>query len=380
MSASAEQDPGDLRLTSSLEVEGNASQGIGSSSRGTLMLTEIKDQPAALRRLLGHTADLRAVADRLTEARPPVVRLVGHGSSDNAATYGVYAFGLLCGWTALRESISLTVYYDAPLELRGSVVLALSQSGQTPDVIAYAERARARGALTIALTNDPGSQLAQTAEIVVPLWAESEKAVAATKTYMNSLATLALLAGYAGGCGAQLADRLRATADVIQEAIADLEPTISRMVADFVFIGRMFVIGRGLELATAREIGLKLQETCRVAADALSATDLAHGPVNAVDPFFPVWTIATLEEANLPAVLEAAHRAHEAGATLLATGTAVQRIEGATYRLETPPAPDRVLSPLVSVLPGQLFARALSLAKGYDPDCPANLTKITRVP
>ena len=349
-------------------------------SRGTLMLTEIRDQSAALRRLLEHETDVRAVADRLVAARPPVVRLVGHGSSDNAATYGVYAFGLLCGWTALRESISLTVYYDAPLNLRGSAVIALSQSGQTPDVIAYVERARARGALTIALTNDPGSPLAQTAEIVVPLYAGSEKAVAATKTYMNSLATLALLAGYAGGRGRQLTDSLRATADVIEEAIAELEPTVARMVADFVFIGRMFVIGRGLELATAREIGLKLQETCRVAADALSATDLAHGPVNAVDPFFPVWTIATLEEANLPAVLEAAHRAREAGATLLATGTAARQIEGATFRLETPRVPDPVLSPLVSVLPGQLFARALSLAKGYDPDRPTNLTKITRVP
>jgi glucosamine--fructose-6-phosphate aminotransferase (isomerizing) len=343
------------------------------------MLEEIREQPAALRRLLDQDADLRLAAGRLRAASPAVVRLVGHGTSDNAATYGVYAFSLLCGWTSLRDSISLTVYYDAPLDFRGSAVLAVSQSGQTPDVISYVERARARGALTIGLTNDPGSTLAEAAELVVPLRAGPERAVAATKTYLNSLGALALLAGYASGGGEELADRLRAAADMIETAIPELEIAVGRVATDFAFIGRMFVIGRGLELATAREIGLKLQETCRIAADALSATDLAHGPVNAVDPFFPVWTIVD-EGANLPAVLEAARRARMAGASLIAVGTRAALVDDASYRLETPPAPDPILSPLFSVLPGQLFARALSLARGYDPDHPTNLTKITRVP
>lgn len=344
------------------------------------MLAEIHEQPAALRRLLEHEAEIRAVADRLAALRPPVVRLVGHGTSDNAATYGVYAFGLLSGWTALRDSISLTVYYHAPLDLRGSAVLAVSQSGQTPDVVAYVERARDQGALTVALTNDPRSRLAEAAELVVPLCAGPERAVAATKTYLSSLAALALLAGHVGGHGRKLVDDVRAVADVVEIAIPALEPAAARIASDFVYVGRMFVIGRGLELATARETGLKLQETCRVAADALSATDLAHGPVTAVDPFFPVWTIAAAEGPNLPSVLEAARRAHSAGATLLATGTGAAQVTDATYRLETPMSPEFVLSPLVSILPGQLFARALSLAKGYDPDRPANLNKITRVP
>lgn len=344
------------------------------------MLAEIHEQPAALLRLLEHEAEIRSVADRLAALRPPVVRLVGHGTSDNAATYGVYAFGLLSGWTALRDSISLTVYYHAPLDLRGSAVLAISQSGQTPDVVAYVERAREQGALTVALTNDPGSRLAEAAELVVPLCAGPERAVAATKTYLSSLAALALLAGHVGGQGRKLVDGVRAVANVVEVAIPALEPAAVRIASDFVYVGRMFVIGRGLELATARETGLKLQETCRVAADALSATDLAHGPVTAVDPFFPVWTIATAEGPNLPSVLEAARRAHSAGATLLATGTGAARVTDAAYRLETPMSPEFVLSPLVSILPGQLFARALSLAKGYDPDRPANLDKITRVP
>jgi glucosamine--fructose-6-phosphate aminotransferase (isomerizing) len=344
------------------------------------MLAEIREQPSALRRLVETHAELRAVADWLRAAPVPIVRLVGHGTSDNAATYGVYAFGLLCGRTALRDSISLTVYYDAPLDFRGSAVVALSQSGQTPDVVEYVERARRRGAITIALTNDPGSPLADAAELIVPLQAGVEHAVAATKTYVNSLAAIALLAGHLSERGREIADGLLATADIIEAATPALESDAARTASDFAYVGRMFVVGRGLELATAREIGLKLQETCRVAADALSATDLAHGPVSALDPFFPVWTIAALEEANLPAVLEAARRAREVGAVLVATGTAASSVEGASYRLETPPVPDAVLAPIVSVLPGQLFAHALSLTKGYDPDRPASLTKITRVP
>jgi glucosamine--fructose-6-phosphate aminotransferase (isomerizing) len=347
---------------------------------GEHMLAEIREQPSALRRLLAGDAELRALGERLRAARPPIVRLVGHGSSDNAATYGVYAFGLLSGWTALRDSISLSIYYKAPLNLRGSAVIALSQSGETPDVVEYVERARLRGAITVAVTNDPASALAGAAELVIPLEAGPERSVAATKTYMSSVAALALLAGHAGRRGREIADAIRATCDIIEAATAGLEREMTRMASDFAYVGWMFVIGRGLELATAREIGLKLQETCRVAADALSATDLAHGPVNAVDPLFPVWAIATAEEANLPAVLEAARRARDAGATLVATGSAASAIGAAAYRIETPVAPSPLVSPLVSTLAGQLFARALSLTKGYDPDAPANLTKITVVP
>jgi glucosamine--fructose-6-phosphate aminotransferase (isomerizing) len=343
------------------------------------MLAEIREQPDAIRRLLDRRDAIRDAAAVLASARSSVVRMVAHGTSDNAATYGVYAFGLLAGRTAMRDSISLSVYYDAHIDLDGRPVVALSQSGETPDVVRYVERARSRGAVTVAITNDETSALAQTAQCVVPLAAGEERAVAATKTYMNSLAALALLAAEVDGRGDETARALAATADVVEAAVEELEPAVLTMAPSFAFLGRMFVIGRGLELATAREIALKLQETCRVAADALSATDLAHGPVAAVDPLFPVWTIAAGDEL-LPAVVESARRAREAGATLVASGAAAEEIEGAAYRLPTPPPPSRVLAPLVSVVPGQLFARALAVAKGFDPDAPSHLSKVTQVP
>ena len=123
---------------------------------GALLLSEIYEQPAALRRLLEH-GDEYAAAARTIRRGLELVR-IGHGSSDNAASYGVYAFGLLPGWTAMRDSISLSVYYGAQVDLRGSCVVALSQSGQTPDVLDYVARARRRGAFTIGISNDGDSR------------------------------------------------------------------------------------------------------------------------------------------------------------------------------------------------------------------------------
>jgi glucosamine--fructose-6-phosphate aminotransferase (isomerizing) len=342
--------------------------------RGHLLLSEIREQPVALERLLENVTAFEAAAERA--ARQPLVRMVGHGSSDNAASYGVYAFGLLPAWTALRDSISLSVYYGAEVDLRGSTVVALSQSGRTPDVLEYVERARRRGAFTIAVTNDAGSALAEAAEAVLPIGAGPEQAVAATKTYTCQLAALALLAGYAAGRGPEVADGIRSTAAQLQELLPGVEQGVAELAVSLAFVGRMFVIGRGPEFATAREISLKLLETCRVAAEPLTATDLMHGPVAALDGLFPVWTIASDDE-TLPAVCDAAAKARAAGATVIASGTAAGRVEGAAFTVPVPKPALGLLSPLLSVAPGQLLAWALAQAKGLDPDQPAGLSKIT---
>jgi glucosamine--fructose-6-phosphate aminotransferase (isomerizing) len=343
---------------------------------GALFLREIREQPAALERLLAEEDRYAAVAESMRARGLTTVRMVGHGSSDNAASYGVYAFGLLPGWTALRDSISLSVYYGAQIDLAGSCVLALSQSGRTPDVLAYVERARARGALTVALTNDPGSALAAAAEAALPLAAGDELAVAATKTYTTQIAALALLAGHAAGRGEEVAAGIRATAALLRDLLPVLESRLSELAVALAFVGRMFVVGRGPDFATAREISLKLLETCRVAAEPLTATDLAHGPIAALDGLFPVWVIAS-HDASLPAVQEAAERARAAGATLLASGTAAAAIAGADYAVPIPAPPLPVLTPLLSVAPGQLLAWALAKAKGLDPDRPTGLSKVT---
>jgi glucosamine--fructose-6-phosphate aminotransferase (isomerizing) len=340
------------------------------------MLGEIREQPSALLRLVEHDREFGRVAELARSRQRTLVRIVGHGSSDNAASYGVYAFGLLAGWTALRDSISLTVYSGAELEMGNSLVLALSQSGRTPDVLEYVARSRARGALTVGLTNEPDSELARVAEVVLPLSAGPERSVAATKTYTNSVAAIALLAAHVGGRGGEYSTGLRTVAAQLEDLIGDLEPRVAAMAVQFAFVGRMFVIGRGAEFTTAREIALKLLETCRIAAEPLTATGLAHGPVAALDALFPVWAIASDGE-NLAAVRDAAARARAAGATVVASGAAAHEIEGAVYSLPTPRPPLPLLAPLLSVAPGQLFAWALAQARGLDPDHPRGLTKVT---
>jgi glucosamine--fructose-6-phosphate aminotransferase (isomerizing) len=345
---------------------------------GSHFRREIREQPDALRRLLANRAELVGAARMLARRSPALIRLVAHGSSDNAASYGVYAFGVLAGRTAFRDSISLAVYYGVDHDFDRSTVVALSQSGRTPDVVAYVERARARGALTIALTNDPASELGQAAEIVVPLAAGHEHAVPATKTYTNQLAALALLAATAGGREREVIDRLHRTAELQAGSIEHLEQAVAPAAAPFAFVGRMFVIGRGIEFATAREIALKLTETCRIAAEPLTATDLAHGPVAALDALFPVWVVAA-RDSTLDAVVEASLRARAAGATLLVSGDAAAEIAGAAFRLPVPAAPLPILGPLLSVVPGQLFAAAVAQAKGLDIDTPVGLQKVTLV-
>ena len=344
---------------------------------GASLLDEIREQPAALRRLLAHEDLFADVAETARTGGRTLIRLVAHGSSDNAASYGVYAFGLLPGWTALRDSISLTVYSGAKLDLSSSTVVAASQSGETPDVVAYVERARAAGALTVAVTNDPGSALADAAERVLPLAAGPELSIAATKTYTNTVAALALLAAHAAGRGHELARGIAQVADLAEAAIPELEQLTAELAVSFAFTGRMFVIGRGTELPTAREIALKLLETCRVAAEPMTATAFAHGPVAALDTLFPVWAIASRDE-NLDAVRDAVARARAAGSTVVASGAAATEIEGVAYPLPTPEPPLPLLSPLLSVIPGQLFAWALARAKGFDPDRPHGLEKVTR--
>ena len=347
-----------------------------SDGGGAEFLTEIRQQPQALRALLEHERDYARVATTARERGATTVRMVGHGSSDNATSYGVYAFGLLPRWTALRDSIALTAYYDARLDMSGSTVIALSQSGRTPDVIDYLGRARKAGAYTVALTNDVSSDLAGEAEAVLPLAAGPERAVAASKTYLNQIAGLGLFAAYAAGEGRRFAVGIRATSDLLEELMPTLEPRVRMVALPFASVGRMFVVGRGIEFATAREIALKLLETCRVAAEPLTATALQHGPVAALDPLFPVWTIAS-EDETLPAVVEAAERVRAVGATLVASGDAADRLVGAAYSLPVPKPPVPLLSPLLSVVPGQLFAAALARARGLDPDHPVGLSKVT---
>jgi glutamine---fructose-6-phosphate transaminase (isomerizing) len=346
---------------------------------GALFLSEIREQPGVLERVAGNLAGLDEAASQLRGRGIRLIRMAAHGSSDNAASYGVYAFALLAGLTAFRDSISLTVYFGAETDLGDSCLLGISQSGRTPDVIDFLARGSRRGALTLAVTNDLASPLAATADLAIPILAGEELAVAATKTYCGEVATLGLLAAHVAGNGESYAEGLRETAATLRDWLPEAERTLAPIARQLAGVERMLVVGRGPAFATAREIALKLLETCRIAAAPLTATDLAHGPVAALDELFPVWAVAG-GDAGLPAVVEAVARVRAAGAKAIVSGPGAASVPDASISIPVPAPPLPLLEPLLTIVPGQLFAAALARAKGLDPDRPAGLAKVTIVP
>lgn len=342
------------------------------------LLSEIREQPQVLERVR-HAPGPAELGARLRERPLRLIRLAGHGTSDNAATYGVYAFAILAGLTAVRDSVSLRTYAGIQSPAAGDLAIGLSQSGQTPDIVAWLGQMRDAGATCVAITNEPESALAASADAVLALDAGAELSVAATKTYTAEVALLARLAAHAGGRGAELDAGLALTAERAVTALGELGPAVAETAESLVGADRLDVIGRGPELATARETALKLTEVCRLGTTAMTSTDLAHGPLAALDPGFPVWACAADDEL-FSALEDAAARIAATGAPLIAAGPAAGRLGGAQHVLEVPAPGVPVLSPLLTVLPAQLLARELAERKGLDPGAPRNLRKVTLAP
>jgi glucosamine--fructose-6-phosphate aminotransferase (isomerizing) len=341
-----------------------------------VLRAEIRSQPAAWRGLLAADDAVADTGARLAALRPPLVRIAAHGTSDHAGIYASYVLRALCGWTVVRDSMSLPLYYGVAAAAPGELAIGISQSGETPDVVAWLAKAREAGATTVAITNGEASSLALAADHVLAVGVGPERSIAATKTYTGTLAVLALLAAHVAGTGAEMRAGLAHAADAAEATLPGLERAVAPVAASLASVQRMYLVARGVELATVNEIALKLTEVCYLGAKAMSATAMAHGPVAALDASVPVWAVAA-RDATLPAVVEAVHRAREAGAPVVASGAAAGELEGAEMVLRVPATDHPMLSPLLSVLPGQLFAWALAGAKGLDPGAPRHLRKVT---
>jgi glucosamine--fructose-6-phosphate aminotransferase (isomerizing) len=330
---------------------------------------EIHQQPASLARLLEEgRADADAIAADLRGVG--FVAIAARGSSDNAARYAQYLLGAHNRLLVALASPSLHTLYGAAPSLRGGAVLALSQSGQSPDIVAVVEEARRQGVPAVALTNDPASPLAAAASHVLALRAGDERAVAATKSYTAELVALAMISTSLAGDDARRAE-LEAVPDRVAGAL-DAVPV------DAVVAGaeRLAVLGRGYNVATAHEIALKVKETGYLAAEASSWADFEHGPMALVEPGFPALVVAP-SGATLPAARELVERLQGRGAHVVALSDDAALRAAARASLAMPAVPEW-LSPVVAVVPGQLWALALARARGVDPDAPRGLSKVTR--
>jgi len=336
--------------------------------------TELREQPAALARLLERQGARPELAAPFKRDDVRYVLIASRGSSSNAARYAQYVLGRAHRVPVMFATPSLYTIYAQPPRLDGAVVIGISQSGASPDVGAVLAEARRQGRPTIALTNDDASPLAGEADIVVLLEAGDERAVAATKTYLNSLGAIALLFAAIGDDGVARAELERMPA-VLEKQIAlsfDEPPPLTEY-ADAV---GATVVARGVNYGTGFEIALKIRELSGLVVEAYSPADLMHGPIAAIQPGWPVVVVAPTGPAH-DSVVDVVPALTEREARLLAISDVPALLE----RSHTPlPLVDGVpewLSPLVAVVPGQVTAMRIAQLRGLDVDNPAGLLKIT---
>ncbi|MFC7304914.1 SIS domain-containing protein [Streptomyces monticola] len=344
-----------------------------SEQPGRIMSGEMAEQPAVLRRILEQGAPrIREVARLIAAKKPRFVLLTARGTSDNAALYAKYLLEIQLGLPCGLASMSTTTAYGAKPDLADVLVITVSQSGGSPDLVASTRAARDAGALTLAVTNNPDSPLAAVSEHHIDILAGPERALPATKTYTASLLALYLLVeGLRDGDGAPAA----ALPDLAAQLLSR-QGEIKQLAARYRFAERMVITSRGYGYPTAKEAALKLMETSYIPALSYSGADLLHGPLAMVDNISPVIAVVTDGKGGeaLQPVLD---RLRGRGADLVVIGPRAQ-VEQASagFDLPTSGVPEE-LQPILEIIPLQLLAYEVTIARGQDPDAPRALAKVT---
>jgi glucosamine--fructose-6-phosphate aminotransferase (isomerizing) len=340
---------------------------------GSLMAAELAEQPEVLGRLVDrHAADrelVRAVLPgRLVPGRLAGTVLLARGSSDNVAVYGRYLLEMAARRPAGLAAPSVHTRYQADVDFSGYLVVALSQSGATPEIVETAAHMRKAGAVVIGITNEAGSALTEACDLTLLTDAGSERAVPATKTVTAQLLAVAAIAAAFDPALVAL-DNLRTLPDAAAAVVADAAAA-QVAAARWADAQRLVVTGRGLAYAAALETALKVKESARVHAEGLSSADLLHGPIAALDSALPVLLVAGGERfASDDAAL--AERLAAAGVPYEICGTAPDS------DLPLPAGTAEVTAPILATIRGQQLALAASLSRGLDPDAPVGLSKVT---
>ncbi len=335
----------------------------------TQMRLEIEEIPAVAERLLAASRTEFAVAGAALRRRDPaMIVTVARGSSDHAAAYLKYAIELVAGVPVASVGPSIMSIYGRELRLSSAAAIAISQSGKSPDIVAMTKAARQSGALTLALTNTPGSPLAEAADLALDLRAGPERSVAATKSFVSSvIAGLGILGHWRDDASllaalARLPEALTRAVTLDWSAIAGaLTPQRS-----------LFVLGRGPGFALAQEAALKFKETCGIHAEAYSAAEVLHGPARIIEAGFPLLAFAARDAAE-QGVAEVADQLAAQGARVFATTARATRAETLAAAPTGHPITDAL--PLIVTFYG--FVEALSRSRGLDPDHPPHLSKVT---
>lgn len=342
---------------------------------GVTLEDEIAEQPAAVARLLEEAApEVRAFATRL--ARAQHLTFVARGSSDNAATYGKYLFESVAGTVVASAAPSLVTRYAAAPRFAGGAVIAISQSGSSPDVAAVVDAARAQRVFTLALTNAERSRLARSAAATLLLRCGVERAVAATKTFTASCVALAMLASATAQQRRRPAIRFDGLVDAVGEA-ARAAPSATRLAHRLRRDRRLIVLGRGYDYAAALEGALKIKELARVWAEPYSSADFAHGPRTLLEPGTAVLLFSSFGRTSRDA-LRATRAATDQGARVYAITNDVRVADAADDAVLLDTRVGEMLAPIALVVAAQLVAAAVAKQRGRDVERPAGLSKVTR--
>ncbi len=338
--------------------------------------SEILEQPQKIANLLAsQRQNVDRIAMEIERQGVDYVFLAARGSSDNAGRYANYLLSAMNGLPLALATPSLFTYYQRPPRLKNALVIAISQSGQSPDIISVLDEGKKQGCLTLAITNEPDSPLAGSADFVLDLQAGAEKAVAATKTYTTELMSIAMLSSALRRDGTMWSE-LEKVPETMHEALKQ-EDFIGQAVQRYRYMDQTVVLGRGFNYATAYEWALKLKELTYIIAEPYSSADFQHGPIAMVDSGFPVMAVlmrGMVFDSMYPMLKRLKD---EIAAELVVISNDPDALALGQVPIEVAADVPEWVSPMVCILPAQLFAYHLTDVKGYNTEQPRTIRKVT---
>lgn len=340
------------------------------------LYSEIMEQPERVRALLGENKkSVERIAGEIIKRDVSYVFLAARGTSDNAGRYANYLLGAMNGLPLALATPSLFTYYKRPPILKNALVIGISQSGKSPDIVSVLEEGKRQGCLTLAITNESNSPLAQTSDFVLDIHASAEKAVAATKTYTTELMAVAMLSAALSG-NKQPWTELAKVSGWMKQTLKQSD-FISSTAQRYRYIDQTVVLGRGFNYATAFEWALKLKELTYIIAEPYSSADFAHGPIAMVESGYPVFAVASKGKVFDSMLRMLKRLRDEISAELVLISNDKKALSLAQVPLTIPADVPEWISPLVNILPAQLFAYHLTVAKGFNTEQPRSIRKVT---
>lgn len=338
--------------------------------------TEIFEQPACLERLLRRQrGTVEEIARAIRNRGPQFAYVAARGTSENAGRYANYLWGAFNGLPVALAVPSLFTYYNQPPQLNGALVVGISQSGMSPDIVSVLAEGKRQGCLTLAITNAVDSPLAREADFVLDIEARHESAVAATKTYTTELMAIAMLSTAMKEHDSRW-DDLAQVPEWVQQSLAD-DNALGAQIGRYKDISSCVVLGRGYNFATAYEWALKLKELTYVEAQPYSSADFQHGPIAVVHGGFPILAVVVNGAvfASMMDVLKELR--HGLSAELVVISNCTEALELGQTAARLPAGMPEWLTPLVAIVPGQLFSYHLARARGCDTESPRGIHKVT---